>query len=199
MLKKNQKMIGFLISVIFATIIGIIALILYWGITTMEFDDPIATMKKEFLKIQLVLIELSVIVTIIVAIFTRNKVKLIRNLTIIALFSLIMIIIQTCVKMYLDNKYDEEEFEQLYEMYKENDDKYYKDISISLSGVNLIGAKESYIKKSINAYNIFKIKTTMFIVIHLLTVILTIYIINKITISETRKTRLSHDEIFYGK
>lgn len=165
----------------------------------MEFDDPIATMKNDFLKIQLRLIEMSVILTIIVVIFTRNKIKFIRNLTIITLLSLIMIIIQTGIKLYLDSKYDEEEFEQLYEMYKEDDDKYYKDISIGLSGVNVIGAKESYVKKSINAYNVFKIKTTMFIVIHLLTVILTIYIINKIIISETKKTRLSHDEIFYGK
>lgn len=197
---QKHKVAGkFIIEIILITMIFIIALVLYWGITTTEFEDPIETTKNNFLTIQLQLIGISVIATAIVIVFTRNKIKLIRNLTIVAVISTIMIITQVGVKIYLDNKYQQEEFEQLYEIHKENDDKYYKDISISFSGVNIIGAKESYIKKSISSYNIFKIKTIMFIIIHLLIVILILYKINKLTIDETNKANIVKNEIFYGK
>lgn len=197
--QKHKSTVKIIIEITLITMIFIVALVLYWGITTTEFQDPIATTKNNFLTIQLQLIGISVIGTTIVIILTRNKRKLIRNLTIVALISIIMIIMQVGVKIYLDNKYDKEAFEQLYEIHKEKDDKYYKDISISLSGVNIVGAKESYIKKSINSYNIFKIKTIMFIIVHLLIVILILYKINKLTIKETNKANIVKNEIFYGK
>lgn len=197
--QKHKSTVKIIIEITLITMIFIIALVLYWGITTTEFKDPIATTKNNFITIQLQLIAVSVIGTTIVIILTRNKRKLIRNLTIVALISIIMIIMQVGVKIYLDNKYDKEAFEQLYEIHKEKDDKYYKDISISLSGVNIVGAKESYIKKSISSYNIFKIKTIMFIIVHLLIVILILYKINKLTINETNKANIVKNEIFYGK
>lgn len=200
--EKSQKHKGtgkIIIEITLITIIFIIALVLYWGITTIEFEDPIELIKNNFLTVQLKLIAISVIATIIVIIFTRNKRKLIRNLIIVALISIIMITIQVGVKIYLDNKYNQEEFEQLYEIHKEKDDKYYKDISISISGVDIIGAKESYIKKSTSSYNIFKIKTIMFLSIHLLIVIMILYKINKLIIIETNKANIVKNEVFYGK
>ena len=197
---QNRKWNGkIIIEITLITIIFIIALVLYWGMLTIEFEDPIESIKNNFLATQLRLIASSVIATIMVIIFIRNKKKLIINLIIVALISIIMITIQVGVKIYLDNKYNQEEFEQLYEIHKEKDDKYYKDISISISGVNIIGAKESYVKKSTSSYNIFKIKTSMFISIHLLIVIMILYKINKLIIIENNKANIVKNEIFYGK
>ena len=200
--EKSQKHKGtskIIIEITIITIIFIIALVLYWVIITTKFEDPIATTKNNFITAQLQLIGISVITTTIVIILTKNKRKQIRNLTIVVLISIIMIIMQVGAKIYIDNKYDQKAFEQLYEIHKENNDKYYKDISISFSGVNIIGAKESYVKKSISSYNIFKIKTIMLISIHLLIVIFMLYKINKLELSEKNKTNIVKNDIFYDK
>jgi len=149
---------------------------------------------------QLQSVGITTMATAIVIIFTKDKRKKIRNLVIVLIIAIIMIIAQIGAKIYMNNIYDEEKFEQFYEINKkEEDDQYYKDISISISGIKIIGAKESYVEKSINAYNIFKIKTTIFIMIHILIVLLICYILNKLIIFERKKSKVVKDEIFYGK
>ena len=78
--EKNQKQKTkgkIIIEVTLITMIFIVALVLYWVMTTTEFEDPIATTKNNFITIQLQLIAVSVIGTTIVIILTRNKRKLI--------------------------------------------------------------------------------------------------------------------------
>jgi len=194
--RKDKRLV--VIEIILIVLIFFMALVIYWLSTTTTFEDPIATMKNNFLTLQIRLIGISIIATAIVSVFSKSKKKLVRNLAIVVVVSIIMIIMQVGLKIFIDNKCNEEEFARLYETYKEDDDRYYKDISISLSGVEIIGAKESYIKKSINAYNIFKLKTISYIIIHILIVILILYIINRIVIIENNKTKLARDDEIFG-
>lgn len=65
---------------------------------------------------------------------------------------------------------------------------------MGLSGIKLVTEKEDYIEKSVAAYNNFKLKTTLYIVIQTLTFIMVIFLISKISINENKREEISKDD-----
>lgn len=190
---KNNKLFA-VFQVIGIVVIAIIALGLCYVVFNTIFEDPIEKIKNNILTIQLVMIGFSVITTLLVSIFIKNKKKLVYKFILIAILSIVMIIVQMIIKVYMDNKYNEKTFEELYEQYNFNDE-HKKGISVGLNGVKIVSAKESYIQKSITLYNIFKIRTMLFIIIHVIFVILILYLIIKLMSIEEKRAKLAKDDL----
>ena len=135
-----------------------------------SFKDPIATIKSNFLTAQIISIGISLIATGLVTFFTKSsKENLIKYLRIIATISTLIIIIFLGIKLYMDNKYNEDTFGNFYEQYEQaKDNKNSTKINIELSGIKVLDPKGAYIDKSVNAYTNFSVKTILYMIIHIL-------------------------------
>ena len=185
------------IEVISALILLLIILAVYLFVYQVTFEDPIKTIKSSFLTAQLVTICISIALTGLVTVFSKSKETLIGNLRIVAMISILMIAVVLGIKLHMDNKYNEETFGQFYETYEQTEDianEKSKKISIGLSGVKMLNLKESYVKDSVNAYTNFKLKTTLYIIIHMFVVMIIFYLISRLSSIERKKQQLAKDD-----
>ena len=64
------------------------------------------------------------ILVVLITIFTKSsKGKLIKNLVIVAMLSIIIVMSFTIIKLNIDNKYNKETFGKFYEQYEKPDTK----------------------------------------------------------------------------
>lgn len=164
----------------------------------LPFEDPIATIKSNFLTAQLISIVISIIVSGLVTFFTKSsKEKLIKNLRIVALVSMLTVIIFWGIKLNINSKYNENTFGKLYEQYEQTNNinsKNSNTISIGLTGVKISSLKETYIDESIKAYHIFSVKSILYMIIHILVVILLFYLSYRLSYIERKKEKLAKDD-----
>ena len=169
-----------------------------------SFEDPIAQMKSNFLTAQFITIVISIIITGVVTFFTRkSKEKLIRNLIIVAIISLIVNFIFLGLKLDMDNKYNETTFGEFYEQYeqnKNNDNKNTNKIAVGLSGVKMSRLKEAYVDESVNAYTNFSVKVMLYMIIYIFVVFIIFYLAYRLFAIERKREKLSRDDaILYDK
>jgi len=196
--EKNTNKSFFIIQLIFAIIISGFIFGLYFFVLETSYEDPIAIEKNNVLTLQLVMIGISLIITLLITIFTRDKKKLIQKFKLIVIISILMIITQFTIKIYMDSQYNEEVFEQFYEQ-TNPDSENKKGITLGLYGVRISSEKESYVQKSVALYNLFKIKTLLYIIIHSIFVILIIYLTIKLIMIEEKRDRIAKDDIIFGE
>lgn len=196
--KESNNKSFVVIQLIFAIIISGFIFWLYFFVLESSHEDPIAIIKNNILTAQLVMIGLSLIATLLVTIFTRNKKKLIQKFKIIVIISILMIIAQITMKIYMDSKYNEETFEQFYEQ-TNSDGENKKGITLGIYGVRITSEKESYVQKSIALYNLFNIKTLLYIIIHVIVVMLILYLTIKLMSIEEKKAKIAKDDIVLGE
>ncbi|MGN1270565.1 MAG: hypothetical protein ACI4UX_00995 [Clostridia bacterium] len=162
------------------------------------FEDPIATIKNNFLTAQLVSIITSLgLIGLVTWLTKSSKENLIRNLKIIAIACAIVIFIFLGIKINMDRKYNQNTFGEFYENY-EKPKKNSKDsnkIEVSLADVKILDPKEAYIEESTKAYTVFTIKTILYMVIHTVIVILTMYLSHRLTTIEEKKQKLAKDDL----
>lgn len=185
------------IELIATLIIILVAVAVYLFAYQVTFNDPIAKIKDTFLTTQLISIAVSFVLVGLVTFFSKSKEALIRNLKIVATISLLIIFVHLGVKLHLDNKYNKEKFEEFYETYEQsnvqtNDNS--KKITVGISGVKNLNAKESYVEDSINAYTNFKIKTMLYMVIYILVVVVIFYLAYRLSAMERKKEELQKDD-----
>ena len=178
----------------FLLIAIIIAAALFWGYP-ITFEDPIAEMKENFLNSQLIMIGISLISIAIVTIFSREQKNLANGLKIIAIITMVMIMGQLIIKSNIDNKYNKDVFGQFYEQIDPDSNKSDKKVSLEMSGMSLKSAKESYIQKSVDAFNNFKMKTTLYILVHLIVEVVIVFLLYRLKISEIQRQKLAKDDI----
>ena len=138
----------------------------------------------------------------VVTFFTKSsKEKLIRNLKIISIICSVAIIVFLGIKISMDKKYNKNVFAEFYEKYeKVNNTKNASKIKVGITGVEILNSKESYIEDSTKAYNVFTVKTVLYMVLQVLIVILTIYLSYRLTNIEIKKERLAKDdEVLYDE
>lgn len=70
-----------------------------------------------------------------------------------------------------------------------------KNFSIGMSGMSLISAKESYIQKSMDAFNNFKMKTTLYIMLHIIVEFVVIYLLYRLKIFEAKREKHAKDDL----
>ena len=101
----------------------------------------------------------------------------------------------------MDKKYNKNVFAEFYEKYeKVNNTKNASKIKVGITGVEILNSKESYIEDSTKAYNVFTVKTVLYMVLQVLIVILTIYLSYRLTNIEIKKERLAKDdEVLYDE
>lgn len=133
-------------------IVGIIAFITTYQSAVI---DPIENIKKQFINTHLILIGALLAITLITNFISKTEATLIKRLVIIAIISIITMITFLGIKLNLDITYTKEKFEQLYTGEISKD----KTIDIGITGIRIKTEKEYFIDKSIEAYNIFKIRT----------------------------------------
>lgn len=184
------------IEIISVLIILLVASAVYVFTYQTSFEDPIARMKENFLNAQLISILVSLIATGLVTFFTkRSKEKLIKNLRLIAMVSILMIFVFCGIKLYINSKYNESSFGEFYEQYEQpNNDKNSNKINLGLSGLKISTLKDAYIEESINAYTNFTIKSILYMIIHILVVNLAFYLSYRLSIIERKKERLAKDD-----
>ena len=186
----------FILQVIAIVFFLILALGVYLFAYKVSFNDPIAETKREFLTIQLVSSIATIGIAGIIVFFTKNKEAIIKRLAILAILIFSIICINIIIKSDLDKTYTSEKFEEFYNQYEQHEEKKIsnKKVNMGLSGIKLVTEKEDYIEKSVAAYNNFKLKTTLYIVIQTLTFIMVIFLISKISINENKREEISKDD-----
>lgn len=190
------------IELIAVLLMLIIASATYLFTYKVRFEDPIATVKSNFLTAQLISIITSMGLIAVVTFFTKSsKEKLIRNLKIISIICSVAIIVFLGIKISMDKKYNKNVFAEFYEKYeKVNNTKNASKIKVGITGVEILNSKESYIEDSTKAYNVFTVKTVLYMVLQVLIVILTIYLSYRLTNIEIKKERLAKDdEVLYDE
>lgn len=184
------------ISLIATAIILITAFCAYLFGYEVPFEDPITSVKSNFLTAQLVAIITTIALVILAVCFTKkSKGTLIRYLRIISVVSLLAIIVFWGVKYYLDTQYNEETFTTFYNEYEaENNDENSKRLTYGLSSINISSPEQAYIKESTNAYTNFTIKVMLYIFLQFLLVILILYFSFRLAHIEEKKAKLEKDD-----
>ena len=102
----------FAIEVVTTLVAIVIAFGIYLFAYKVDFNDPLENVKNGFLVSQLLAILVAGIVAGIATFISKSQKALIKSLKIILLVSIIAILTFLGVKIYMDNKYDEEIFLQ---------------------------------------------------------------------------------------
>lgn len=167
-----------------------------------SFEDPIATIKNNFLTVQLISIGISLVATGLVTFLAKSKETLIRNLRIVAIVSILIIVVFLGIKLYINSQYNEDTFGEFYEKYEQpnSNEKNLNKISFGLSGIKVSSLKEAYIDESVDAYTNFSVKTMFYMIIHILVVIVIFYLSYRLSSIERKKEKISKDdEILYDE
>ena len=186
-----------LISVFIILIIMFAAYIFAYKI---EFNDPIESVKSSYLTAQMILIGITILATVLVTIMTKSsKDNLILNLRLIATVSILIIAILFGVKVYLDSQYKSEAvFAEFYEQYEKEDEEDSEKITLGLSGVKLQTSQETYIENSMESYNIFSIKSMIYMVIYILLIALIFYLAHRLAVIEDKKDEVTkNDDVLF--
>ncbi len=165
-----------------------------------EFNDPIASVKSNYLLAQIILIGITILVTVLVTIMTKsNKDNLILNLRLIATVSILIIAILLGVKVYIDGQYKSEEvYAEFYEQYEKENDDDSKHMTLSLTGAKYQTSQETYIENSVDSYNIFTIKSIIYMVLHILLVVLIFYLAHRLAVIEDKKDEVTkNDDVLF--
>ncbi len=195
-IKYDEKFL--LIEMVLFFIIAILALSVYLIAYKTDFYDPISNVKEAFLNTQFISICITVLLVVLITIFTKSsKGKLIKNLVIVAMLSIIIVMSFTIIKLNIDNKYNKETFGKFYEQYEKTNEKEKNanKVSVGLSGMKILTAKESYIEKSTNAYTNFSAKVMLYLMIQIIITAILFYLIYRLCIIENKKQKLAKDDI----
>ena len=179
---KTFVAIELIVTIIILLIVGAVYLFAY----QVTFDDPIATIKNNFLTAQLVSIVVSLAVTGLVTFFTKSsKENLIKNLRIVAILSILIFIVLFGIKLNIDYQYNEQ---------SKSNNKNSNTITFGLSGVKISTLKEAYISESVNAYTNFSVKAILYMAIHILLIIVIFYLSYRLSAIERKREKLAKDD-----
>lgn len=156
--------------------------------------DPIANIKSNFINTYLIIIGCLVISNLLISFFSKQENKLLTRLIILFLISIIIMMTFFVIKINLDKTYNYTKFKEISNMQKDLEDNHLKS-KIDYSTMTLKTEKDYYITQCINAYRIFKIKTTTILIMHLLLNILLIYQMYKIINMQGKKERVNKDDL----
>lgn len=186
-----------LISVFIILVIMFAAYIFSYKI---EFNDPIESIKNNYLIAQIILIVITIFATVLVTMMTKsNKENLILNLRLIATVSILIIAILFGAKVYLDNQYKNESvFAEFYEQYEKGNQEDSKKITVGLTGTKMQTPQETYIENSLESYNVFSIKSIIYMAIYILFVVLIFYLAHRLAIIEDiRDEVIKNDDVLF--
>ena len=183
-------------SIILTLIILIAGAITYVAAYKSTIIDPIESVKKLFLNAQLIVTAVLLGTTIIINLFSKSELILIKRLMIILIISIIAMMMFLGIKLNLDTTYTRERFEQLYTEQNISEDSDTKSkIDIGLTGMSIKSEKEYYIDECMELYSIFKVKTYGTLGLHLLLNILLIFQMLRIIKIHNKKIRINKDDL----
>ncbi len=186
------------IELFFTSIIALSLFAVYlFGYKT-SFYDPIGKIKSNFLMTQVISIGITLLATGIVTLLAKTKESLIKALRIIAIISIIIIVLLLGINIYINSGYNEQVFSEFYETYEIkneiNDKKDSKKINVGVTGIKILNPKEDYVASSMNALTNFRVKTVVYMIIHIGLVLVIVYLSFRLEYFEIKKKRLSKDD-----
>ena len=167
---------------------------------SMGYYDPIESVKSNYLPAQMVLIGLTILATVLVTIFTKSsKDNLILILRLIAIASVLIIVVLFGVKIYIDGQYKNESiFAEFYQQYEKENDSGNKKLTVGLSGMKLQTEQQAYIESSMNSYNIFSIKSVIYMVLYIFLAMLIFYLAHRLAVIEDKKDEVTkNDDVLF--
>lgn len=190
-----------MILVLIILITGAITLFITYKTTII---DPIEHTKRLFVNMYLVAIGILMVAILVVNFLSKEKEILIKRLFGILAVSIMAMLIFLIVKLDLDEKYNENRFEQYYieqNVDQETNSKVPKSkIDVSITGMGIKTEKEYYISECLRLYKMFNAKVYVILGINILLDCLIIYQIYRIYSVQEKKKKLSKDDlIFYEK
>ena len=190
---KNFLIIEIIISMFVLLLAGLIYLYGY----NVNFNDPISSIKDNMLKIQLIQMPITLGLAGALMFICKNRKKLIKSLRIVAVISMVASIIFTGIKIYMDNKYNDEKFGEFYEQYEKNNSTYSDtaSVSVTIKGVSILNSKEDYVSKCKGSYMRFSIKQAIYLIFNILIALVIFYLIYRISYIESKRERLQKDDI----
>lgn len=193
---QGINVLGF---IAFFLVIGIFLLLTYKP----SILDPIEQIKSTYLYGMLIITGVVLIMTAGISLFANTKEKLVHYLSVTLIGSILILIMFVGIKINLDSTYQEEKFGELYETeVKEKSNKLYYRMEISMTsmGVKEETQKEIFIRENKRAYDYFKIKTTMVLILYALGILLIMYMLLKINQEVKAREQLEKDDnILYDK
>lgn len=160
--------------------------------------NPIEGIKKAFINTHFITIAILIAMSFIVNFISKTEKELIKKLIIVLLISVTTLMVFFAIKVNLDTTYTKNEFEKFYNEQKSTqvEDKNKKTkIDIGITGVSLKTEKQYYIDECVESYNIFKIKSSGTIILHLLFCLLLIFMIYKAQKTNIKKDKLNKDDL----
>jgi len=186
--------INVLLFMFFFLIAAIIMILTYKP----TLGDFIANTKSTYLYAELITIGTILCLTAIISLLSNTKEKLIKNLKRIIIVTFIVIVSFIGIKTYLNNKYTEEQFNQIYEEKitdKKQESIYTIDFSVNSSSlIREKSEREIFIEQSLKAYRYFSIKANLLIIVMLSIFILEVYMIVKVNKKIKIEDRLEKDD-----
>lgn len=167
---------------------------------SMGYYDPIESVKNNYLTAQMVLIGVTILATVLVTIFTKSsKDNLILILRLIAIASVLIIVVLFGVKKYIDGQYKNESvFAEFYQQYEKENDSGNKKLTVGLSGMKLQTEQQAYIESSMNSYNIFSIKSVIYMVLYIFLAMLIFYLAHRLAVIEDKKDEVTkNDDVLF--
>lgn len=163
-------------------------------------NDPIASEKNTFLTFQLICIGITIVSTGLVTFLSKTKETLIRSLRLIVVLSCLTIIMHLGIELYMNKTYNKETFEEFYETYEQSKKQNDSQIAIGLTGIKILGAKEFYIEESMKAYNNFKVKAIIYMVIHVMIALIIFYLASRLSSKESKKQKVyKNDTVLFDE
>ncbi len=188
----------FAMEVITGLMFAIIAFVAFFYSYKVNFIDRIADIKNMFLTFQLICVLVSIGLLILFSCISKSRDSLIRNIIFVTIISILALMIQGGIKIFLDNKYNEQEFANMYEQYEANSEDENKRVVGVFTGIKTV--KEAYIQENVTAYLNFKVKTVTYIVIYILEILIMCYLIYRLKKHDNAKDKLEKDdEVLYDE
>ena len=148
----------------------------------------------------MVLIGVTILATVLVTIFTKSsKDNLILILRLIAIASVLIIVVLFGVKIYIDGQYKNDSvFAEFYQQYEKENDSGNKKLTVGLSGMKLQTEQQAYIESSMNSYNIFSIKSIIYMVLYIFLAMLIFYLAHRLAVIEDKKDEVTkNDDVLF--
>lgn len=161
-------------------------------------DDPIIQVKNAILRIQIIQIVVAIGIGALSMFLSKNKESLIKTLNVLAIASIFLSITIVGIKLYMDNQYNEEKFNQFYEQYERVKGNYKENDRAILGNswtLKVIDSKEAYVRDSKTAYMQFTVKQILYVIINILVSMGILYLADRISKIEEKKERLAKDDI----
>lgn len=184
----------YLMDIIATVIIIIVGLMIYVFTYQPLMGDPIQSIKTTYLYSQFISTGILLTLPFITSFFSKSKDTVIKNLILVLVLTVLVVIMFIGIKFIIDNTYTQERFREIYISENPDADQTLKS-RVTLQGIKTETTEQIFINENLKAYNNFKVKTILGMLLYFLVIIIDIHMIIKAVKIKEKIDRLEKDDI----